>query len=688
MTVATQPEGGKKQATLSRELSEFLIGLSIAVHRFAMYPGDHPSLAPAAEKVITALADLLQARPALALGVAQKQLMVEGVATDERHPVLSDLARRLHSHQLGALSFTSGTTLQEIEQLLRTLSVEPERGGRPLGLLPEETRPTWEHVKLLSVGYERLELKDSRVTGGDRAKSQQLWLGLARAALEDEGLDLDDLPDGGALAGVIQARGGDSKYEQVIVSYLLQMAEELRGGEGADAAEIREKMSELIRELDEDTIKRMIELGGARSDRTRFVRDASQGGLAVDTVVKVLQAAAEADGQSISSSLTRLLAKLSALSGDGANTLRAEAESAVREHVESLISDWELDDPNPDAYTQILDGMARAAPALSVQLDEEREVPGSERVIQMALESDAFGATVQKAVTELIDQGGVGRLIELLDAAPEGSQVADRLRSHLMTPVQLKRMLAGDDVDEDNLRILVDRLGSHAIDPLFQYLTESESRAVRRKIFDTLVRLGDSIADVAVTRLRDERWFVKRNILALFQRLENLPEGLSLLPYLQHPDARVRREAFLVSFRMPTIRERGIASAMADTDERVVRMALLEVQEELPETVVPVVVGRVLESESLRPLRSLAVRALGNSGSALALETLLNVSSRGRTLLGKPRLAPKSPELLAALSALAGGWRSEPRAKGILAVAERSKDLQVQAASQGGGNAG
>jgi hypothetical protein len=135
---------------------------------------------------------------------------------------------------------------------------------------------------------------------------------------------------------------------------------------------------------------------------------------------------------------------------------------------------------------------------------------------------------------------------------------------------------------------------------------------------------------------------------------------------------------------MPQHRLRALASALADGDERIVRMALLEVQEELPETVVPVVVSRVLGDKALPALRSLAVRALGNVGSGLALEALLEVCTSGKSLLGKVRLAPKSPELMPALTALARRWGRDPRAAAVLALAEKSKDSQIQEAVRSG----
>ena len=73
-----------QKAALSRELGEFLIELSIALHKHAMYPEGHPSLAPAAAGVARRAGDLLQERPTLSLGVARNQLIIEGVATDPK----------------------------------------------------------------------------------------------------------------------------------------------------------------------------------------------------------------------------------------------------------------------------------------------------------------------------------------------------------------------------------------------------------------------------------------------------------------------------------------------------------------------------------------------------------------------------------------------------------------------------
>ncbi|MFN2398055.1 MAG: hypothetical protein ABR543_05335 [Gemmatimonadaceae bacterium] len=51
-----------------------------------------------------------------------------------------------------------------------------------------------------------------------------------------------------------------------------------------------------------------------------------------------------------------------------------------------------------------------------------------------------------------------------------------------------------------------------------------------------------------------------------------------------------------------------------------------------------------------------------------------------RKLLGRERLASRSPEVLAALTGLAANWRDEPRAAHALKLASRSTDLEIRAA--------
>jgi len=72
---------------------------------------------------------------------------------------------------------------------------------------------------------------------------------------------------------------------------------------------------------------------------------------------------------------------------------------------------------------------------------------------------------------------------------------------------------------------------------------------------------------------------------------------------------------------------------------------------------------------------------LGAARAPEALDELVRLVDGGRTLLGRRRLLPRSRELVAALAALATGWRDEPRALELLALAAVSNDADVRAAT-------
>jgi len=676
------PEGKRKRAALARDLSELLVELSIAVHRFSIYPPGHPSLVPSAEKVIRSLTTILQDRTSLSLGVARRQLVIEGVTTDEAHPVLSDLARRLHTHHLALVRFERGVTLDQLLEFLESLAEEPDRGGQPLGLLPVEHRPVWKGLKFLPIGYDALELADEESEEREPPRVRQLWVGLARAALRT-----DDLPEGAgttgrALARVIEERAGTEAYDKVIVGYLHQLAEELGSADGPEAERSRAMISELVENLDPDTLGRLLALGGAYPQRKRFLLDVNQARLTAQSVVRILESAAATEGQSISTSVTRLLSKLAVHAGGRNRKLRAEAESAIREVVEDLIADWDLEDPNPDAYTLLLDRMSAASPVLQPDEEEGEEgLSGAERIVQMALELDVGGATLQKAVSDLLDEGKMEILFRFLDGAPPGSDVAQELLHQLTSTTQLQRLLAGKDIHETSLRALVERIGSAALDPLFEALTESESRAVRRRAFDCLATADLDLTEPVGEHLDDERWFVQRNMLALLQRVDRLPEGFEVRAYLSHDDPRVRREALGLALRSPADRDLALALALRDPDERIVRVALLELQEHLPDALVPVLVNRVIGTGTFPQLRSLAARALGASRSSLAREALLDLSSRRRFFSRRRRLLARSAASLAALSALARGWPDDPRVAPVLERARNARDPRLRAAA-------
>lgn len=679
-----------ESAALSRDLADFLIELSIALHKNAIYPSGHPLLAGAVDALVLRLVRLLQDRATLSLGVARQQLVIEGVVTAASNSLLRDLAQRLHRHHLGAVKFLRGIARDEVADLLKTIAADAERSVTPLGLrAPEELR-RWAHIRAFPLTYDQLELAGERASedaagGGGHgeagARAAQLWVGLARAAMfaESAASTTGEVPstDPVVVAKAIDEHRREVAYDQVIVGYLLQIAEELKRKGGAESLALQKRISTMVSSLNPATLRRLLEMGGDLSQRRRFMLDAAQG-MAVDAVMELVQAAADTSQQTISHSLVRLLTKLATHAEQGAVAeLRAGAESELREHVQRLIGDWTLDDPNPGNYRVVLDHMAKAAP-LFATTEPSSNGPEPERIIQMSLELDSLGEPVTRAVDAMIRRGDLLRLFTLVSNAPERSRTAAAMWRQLASPEQLRTALREVPIDFTLVDQLVPRLKLAAADPLLDALEASPSRAIRRKLLDLLGQLGPEAATVIAARLPDERWFIVRNMLMLLADLgaQNVELGTS---YARHADGRVRREAIRILVGAPATREGAICAGLDDTDERVVRVALQAASGRCPLSAVAILQRRLTEGTLDAELSSHAIAVIASVRTTEVLEWLMErAAGSSRRLFGRPRLAPKSPIMLAALNGLATHWARGRGVGAVLALALGSTDVEIR----------
>ncbi|MGH9257849.1 MAG: hypothetical protein ACRD3C_25090, partial [Vicinamibacterales bacterium] len=431
-----------ERVVVSRDLSEFLVELSIALHKYAMYPAGHPSLGPSAARVTERAERLLEGRATIAFGVARHQLIIDGVATDPNQPVLRRLAEGLHRHHLGAMSILSGVDVDEISSALRALAEELDPDDVPLGLAPGGRLPDWPHVRLHPLTFDRLELIDDDTPVGAEGKvsgrAAQLWIGLASAAMaSDPARPVEDVAtEPAAVAKAIDEHGGEVAYDQVIVGYLLQITAELKNASGADLATLRRRTARLIAALRPETLRRLVTMGGDLAQRRAFVLGASSG-MAVESVVTILKAAADASGQTISHGLVRMLSKLATHAELGQEHVRPLADGALREQVDRLLSGWMLDDPNPDAYGKVLQHLATIASPDACRGEDLRAVHEADplRIVQMSLEIGGSGPIVERAIDRAIDDGDIRSVRRLLASLPPGcGAAADTLTSKLRGP--------------------------------------------------------------------------------------------------------------------------------------------------------------------------------------------------------------------------------------------------------------
>lgn len=680
-----------ESAALSKELSDFLIEFSIGLHKNAIYPPGHPLLENSSAELGRRLQALLQARASLSLGVARQQLIIEGVATDAKNPVLRDLALRLHRHHLGAVKFTAGVDEDELVDMLAKVAVDAGRLPRPLGLEGPDVLAQWPHIRLFPMTFEQLQLieEDPDAAASDDeikssvqgSRSAGLWIGLARAALVHETtvrIDPEDADsvDPTVVAQAIEERKRDAAYDQVVVGYLLQIAEELKTKGGRDQAALQRRVSSLVGRLSPETLKRLLDMSGDVRQRRRFVLDASQG-MAVDAVVELVKAAADTSGQSISHSMVRMLSKLAVHAEAGTETVRQQADGALRDQVARLLDGWQLDDPNPDSYRRALEKMATSSP---IFLNAEQRFPiEPERLLAIGLEIETLGDQVWRSVETLASRPDLTPLLNLVDNAP-ALWMRDALWRHIATPEQLRSQLAFDPLPLGALQRLVTRMGAAAAGPVLDALEAAADERVVERLVGLLERAGAGVGPVVLERLPGMRWPLVRPLLALLGKHPEWECGYSPSPFLVHPDAAVRREALRQLLRAPATRDVAIVRALADAEEQNVRLGLGAAMTGCPRDAAALLRVRADDATLSPDLRALGVRALASHRAPDTPAWLAARVLRTGRVLKRPVLAPKTPEMLAALEGLAAHWREDRAAHEALAVAAESADPEIRAA--------
>jgi hypothetical protein len=684
----TERSAGAETATLPKELADFLMELAVALHKHAIYPPGHPLLDQAVDSVHVTLTRLLAERAALSIGVARRELVIEGVATDSNHPLLAELAGKLHRHHLGAVKLLRGITRPELSDALAVVGLETQRDAQPIGLQPELLQSRWTNVKLFPLNYDRLELLDddgaTEAEGMRSGHAAQLWVGLARAAIAS---DLAAQPEPSAMepemvAHAIDEHDREQAYDQVIVGYLLQIVREVGQDGTREDSGLKRRISRLVGSLQPATLRRLLEMGGDARQRRRFVLDAAQG-MTVDAVVELVQAAATAEGQTISHSLVRMLTKLASHATSDASARSRAADGAFREHVERLVSSWSLDDPNPAQYSAALSQIAHA-PSAATQTAPNDLACEPARVLAIALELDVAGQRVTHAAAAMLDAGALGELLDLLQAAPEPrGVVATAVWRQILERDPLTTLLAAPRLDNAAIRRLIAHQGPAAIPAILAALDACPEGSRTERLMSYLLSLGPDAAPFVAEHLTRAAAPLARELLAALVKLAAPMPPVEAGPYLTHFDATLRREAARLLLGYESTRETTLLTVLRDADERVVYIGLLAAATECSAEAAAVIRQRIEDGDVTdAPARAAGIRAVATRRDDAALEWVLGHALVPSGLLRRARLAPASPEVLASLAALATHWADHPSAASVLALAQQSTSPSVRAAVQ------
>ena len=669
---APRPRSG----ALPPDLSAFLTQLSVALHKYRAYPTGHPMRSEARDALLAQLATILDSRPLLRIGVARRQLLISDLGSDPSHPVLRELAERLHRRQVGGIVIREGVGAEDLDLVLERLNTDPRWATGTSD--PAEPEHLGEFLELLPLSYTHLAMADHDEEEPTATLPDELWAELARLTAAP-GTALGE-GGAGAMARALRSTWRDRATHVAVREALERFGRAAVREAGARGVVARRELRDLMAGIPRGELTEILGIDLTRPEGINRLIQASEW-MALPALIDLLESAAASAGQTISHFLLRLLRKLGgrkapSVEGD------AEVDHSTRDAIQSLLRGWNLDDPNPLIHTRLLEELSRRE--RTGANPDAAYLAESERVVRVALEVGAAGPLVVEAVDGMLSSGKLGLLLDLIEA-PGAEAAAPAIWFHLTAPATIRGVLLEEPVDHNACVRLLTRVPLESAEGLLDSLAISESQETRWLILRRLPELGPGVGSLLVARLDAAPWYLRRNLLGLLADLPEIPSGFTARRYADEADPLVRLEALRLMVRSPDDREDGMHRALTDSDDRVVRSGIeAGLEHGLPRASLPRLMK--LLNDPLRPpeLRARGIALLAQFESPTIRTWLVARILVRRGFLRRTRLAPKSADLVAGIGVLAKAFPGHPQTVEVLRLAAQSGDPELIGAGKGG----
>jgi HEAT repeat protein len=671
-------------------VEKFLVAFARALQKHAMYPPGHPALEPAARALTGALRRATEERERVELSVAPDRIGVGEAATDPEADLFSSLARRLHRHHLSVITLEADAGEEEIDTLLEALALEPDEDSAA-GLRFDGMLPGCPHVQVQPVPYAAMRLAEESEEVKERARS--LWFQLARVAqgvdpdADEDAVSLE--PEAVARAMADGSREGREEYAEAVLESVSDAARlfrdtERREGESA-LGSLSDQMSTLVQELPPETFVELLENGGSPEQARQILFDVSFQ-LEPGAMEKILDAVADVRFVEISGWLHRIFGKLGSHARSEDTSVREEADDHMREQIREMVGRWELENPNPTEYEEALSRLAvQGGDEGTSHLGKAEPL----RMIRMGLEVDTGGEWLSGAVSEVREVEERSVLIRDLVETPSGVGAADDAWRGATRPEWIRDFFEPPVPETALVEAFLARLDVEHAGVLLDVLADSDARSVRRAIFDRLVEMGDEVGPAVIERLDDDRWYIRRNLLALLNEMEELPPDFDPRRFLDEEHPEVRHEAISLALRSPGSRADAIRNALDDPHSRTVIMGLTALRQDCPPELVPRVVTAAGDEDLSWTVRVHAIRALGGMDETDARDALLSlVTRRDWPWFWRRRIREPTDSVIEGLRVLRKGWDDDAAVRRVLERAREAESGAIRKAADGGSDEG
>jgi hypothetical protein len=587
-----------------------------------LYPPTH-ALIP---KAIAGLAQRFEAlwadHDALTIDVGAKHLLLAGEPLDPQNPVLKELTHALSSAHVARMTIRKGVDpdgLSRVLVWLKERNAAPEARQQSLAALHQAV-PAIE-IALVSFRHATADAQGSASRGDTWS---QLLDALLEAGLEEQspggapGGEKTESQQPERLAELINrgsTTGDSGRYERLVLEHLQRLAAPLHDSATGEFCAVplpeaeRKRLATLVERLDPPVRERLFRLAFNPDGQGPGALAAILGDLSDPVLLEVLSQI-QAHGGTISIPTLELLRKFVGLSREHpalAPSLAERLDGLELADRHALYAELfhKKTDKNfyPDGYARTIKGFSGAAPASVTVAHEpvgdlvdpvdETQIHRHLATVMTELLEHPAAAPSQAALIEWLGQAMDDPLVDgdpesvlgvfeavrtLRPVNTEAKQAFDKTLARVAASV----VRAISKIDKARAATIADYLvaiGGPIAPALVEILnaaTDARDMTLRKRLLDVLVRIGRPIAPAVLPWLKDERWFVLRNMIFLLGEAR-IPEAApKLKPFATHAHEQVRLETLraLGLLSPPEALLDTLVAGVQDKDERVASCAI------------------------------------------------------------------------------------------------------------------
>lgn len=564
---------------------------SVALKSLRFYPPNHSIPCAAVDKLHQLLADFLQARKTLTVGISKNGITYNSENLGNDGQKFSRLAYLLYGYKLRQLGFLPGITQTELVDFLSILCMDVEDVLKSGGINELLDQKTVYHIVIKELALKIIDFESTPVRRSDikitpdKIEDLQRLLEPGFSLTDDEErrvlirFKLDPANVADFLLQLAKKRSHDKDGDSEInyLADVLIKVNEMIGKEPLDeqiflARNLAESLMLLPEDIRRKLLNRLFEYAPMFNLTERLLEQ-----LAPDELSHLISQATSSEQltlyelesfikklpirqKNMHAIISKLIEKLSPneqIRTDLSFLLKTQeaVDSAENEFMTGddilAVLDIRSDDIHSIAgETAELEGEKTTQTAVAVLSESLATSSDATRCRQIA---DSLTSLLSESLKKKHLHGAISALTELQEAAQSDlsrrALIKEALKSFPSKGVLADLiMFIRQDTDKNRVKAALEflhRLGKPAINILLDLLAVEEKAATRKIICNIIAKLSkDEIANLGL-KISDHRWYLVRNVVHILGTLKNPQAVDPLRRTASHTDSRVRQETAL-----------------------------------------------------------------------------------------------------------------------------------------------